>query len=676
MIIADEYAGRLKASRTALLHRARRGLAIGMAALCLASNSAFSMSLSQDDVPDAPRGVAEDKSELSQRQLAVSEQIARLEDRLFQLAQALKKTEPEKADRLMEGLTALRGKQVRERMSGIVKLLGDAKFSDALDQQEAVGSDLQNILKLLLQEPDNLEERKRELERLEAMKKTLEDVLREQEEEKRRAEEAARAQERAELLESAARHIKELIERQKALAQRSKQGGDDGKGAADQAELRGETEGVARDVKSVAEAEEQAAQADAQSPGDQSQGDQPQNGEPKSPDAGGAAGQGQCKAGKAAGKLGQATKRMQQAEQDLRQGDRNDAAEDQQQAAEDLEDALENIEEQAKEIRNRLKLEEQAAEQRKTARKTERLSKDMKGASGESGSPQDGQSQQGDSQSGEDGQQQKQDTPGSDQVQEAVPLQDEAAEKLDDGDPDQAAKKQQEALDKLKQAQEEVEDRLDQLRKEQQEELLAALESRFRAMLGRQLECNKATARLSELGADKWKRSDQLELAEIAQKQRWVGDEADQALFILTEEGSTVVLPQLIEQVRDDARLAADRLAAADAGHTVRMIQDELEQVLRDIIEAVKKKQEELENSGGGGASGGAQPLLPGSAELKLLRACQQRVNKMTTALEEFRAGPDADQKEVQSSLDQLHKRQDDVANMARTMHEALQRAQ
>lgn len=625
----------------------------------------------QVEPPGRPPGIAAEPSRLADRQAAVREQIARLEDRLFQLAQALKKTEPEKASRLLEGLSALRGKQVRERMDGIVKLLGEAKFSDAVDQQQAVGNDLQELLKLLLAEPDNLEERKRELERLAALKQALEDVIREQEEEKRSAEQSARAQERAELLDAAARHLRDLIDRQKQLAESSRQGGDAGKAARDQAEVRGETESVARDVKSVAQAEEQAAE---------NAGEKPQGASGAPEEQAPAAGprEGQHQAARAAGRLDQATKKMEQAEQKLRQAEGKEAAADQQQAADDLESALKDIEEQAREIRKRLKLEEQAAQQRATARKTEQLSNDMKGQGGDAaskgqGAPPGGESKPGESSEGES---QQDDTPGAGQVQEAVPLQDEAADELDEEDPEKAAQKQQAALEKLKKAEEEVEDRLDQLRKEQQEELLAALESRFRAMLGRQLECNKSTTRLAELGAENWKRSDQLELAEVAQKQRWVGDQADEALFILTEEGSTVVLPQLIEQVRDDARLAADRLASADAGPTVRMIQDELEQVLRDIIDAVKKKQEELENSGGGGGEGGSQPLLPGSAELKLLRACQQRVNRMTVQIEEYRARPDASEKEVQSSLQQLQKRQGDVADMARTMHEALQRAQ
>ncbi|MBK8269022.1 MAG: hypothetical protein IPK83_12235 [Planctomycetes bacterium] len=244
---------------------------------------------------------------------------------------------------------------------------------------------------------------------------------------------------------------------------------------------------------------------------------------------------------------------------------------------------------------------------------------------------------------------------------------------------DKAIEKQEKAVENLKKAQEDLEDRLDQLRKEQQEELLSALESRFRAMLSRQIECNKVTNRLADVGPANWKRSDQLELADLSQKQRWVGDQANEALFLLTEEGSTVILPTLIEQIRDDGREVADRLAAADAGDAVRVTQADLEAVLRDIIEAIERKQEEMENeeeSGDQDSGDQNRPLLPGSAELKLLRACQLRVNKMTQQLQTDRAKPDASAEEIGKRLKKLAERQDGVAEMAKDMHESLRKAQ
>jgi hypothetical protein len=168
-----------------------------------------------------------------------------------------------------------------------------------------------------------------------------------------------------------------------------------------------------------------------------------------------------------------------------------------------------------------------------------------------------------------------------------------------------------------------------------------------------------------------------LELAELAEKQRWVGTEADKTLKILEEEGSTVVFPQVVEQVRDDALDTGEKLATADTGRQVQLTQAEIEVALRELIEAVKKMQEENQNGGGGGGGGGGNdPLLPGSAELKLLRACQIRVNNWTKEIEIDRVRPDVGAQDIDGRMSKLQKRQDHVDKMARAMRDSLNKAQ
>lgn len=423
-------------------------------------------------------------------------------------------------------------------------------------------------------------------------------------------------------------------------------------------------------------------------------------------------------------KTREAAGKMESAEKALRDGKAGNAKSDQQAAEKKLEEAAERLDAQARAIRNKLKLDEDAKRQRETREKTKKLAEDMKGGdqkgegdegggqskgdkgsesgeqggqegsqSGESGGEQGGESggqqgrqqdgskggQQGGSQQGGEsgGQQQEQPMPGQQDIEGALPLQEDAAEQLDKKKPDEAAKKQEQALQRLKQAKDQMEDVLDQMRKEQQEQLLAALEARFRAMLAQQLEVNKGTQTLAEIGAANWKRSDQLELAELSRKQKWVGDQADQTLQILVEEGTTVVFPQIIEQIRDDGREVAGKIASADVGPTVQAAQAELEQAIRDLLGAVKKMQEELQQQdqqGGGG--GGNQPLLPGSAELKLLRSCQLRVNSSTEALQSDKLRPEVPSADIISRLEKLEKRQEEVSKMAKELHESLKRAQ
>lgn len=579
---------------------------------------------------------------LSERQELIRDRVSRLEDRMFQLAQALRKMEPDKAERLLEGLGRLRDQQLREKISEIVGRLRENRLSDAVGEQRAVMTELQSLLKQLMEDPEHLVERKDEIERLEAIRKALDDLVREQDAELRAAEEARAALRRAAALEAASEKVRSLLDRQREATARTDESRDLSGEARAQAEIRGETESVSRDVENVANA---------------------------APDEAGAR--------EAAEGLKRAAEKMESAEKALRAGERSEARDSQKSVESELQKTLEALQEQAAEIRRKLKLEKQAEDQRETAERTAKLSDEMKGK--EDGSVENGEGLPGENQ--EDTPEGQNDsgkqTPGSQGVEQAVPQQRGAADSLEKNDTDKAIEKQEKALENLKKAQEELEDRLEQLRKEQQEEMLAALESRFRAMLSRQLECNKATSRLAELGRANWKRSDELEFPDLSQKQRWVGEQADEALFLLTEEGTTIILPQLIRQVRDDAREVADRLALSDAGDAALAMQADLEAVLRDIIEAIERKQEEMENQGEGGEGNqGNSPLLPGSAELKLLRSCQIRVNKMTERLKSDRANPDAPADEIRDRLNRLSERQAEVADMAKQMHESLRQAQ
>jgi hypothetical protein len=121
---------------------------------------------------------------LTERQRIVQQRVARLEDRMFQLSQVLRKTDPDKAGQMMQSLSAARGLLIRQRMDQIIEQLDGRKFADALGEQGQVAEDLQLLLKLLLEEPSKLDERRAEIERLEALKKALGEVLEEQKKER------------------------------------------------------------------------------------------------------------------------------------------------------------------------------------------------------------------------------------------------------------------------------------------------------------------------------------------------------------------------------------------------------------------------------------------------------------------------------------------------------------
>lgn len=512
----------------------------------------FAASAAAVQTTTLPADATDSPARLADQQAIVRDRVARLEDRMFQISQALKKAEPEKAAQLIQTLGASRSLLIRQKMDEIARKLQSNEYSDAVDEQKEISADLQVLLKMLLEDPDKLEDRREEIDRLEAIQKNLNEIIKEQSKEKRDAEAAARENGR-------------LPPASQPSSQSAESAGDE----------------------SVPEL----------------------------------------------GKQSQSQKAT----------------------AEKTRKLLDKMKKPSKESPKKDKDHGKDKEKDKP--------KDKDGRQG-GGQPQDGQQQET--------------TPGTQDVDEAVPSQEGAAQKLDAKDPKGASEKQAKALEKLEQARKALEEKLQQLRKEQQEQLLAALESRFRAMLTRQLECNKATTRLSDVGKENWSRSDQLELVDLSQKEKWVSEEADKALFILKEEGTTVIFPQIAEQVRDDARDVSDRLASADAGDSVRATQEAIAQTLKELLEAIEKKQSESDSDAGEGETPepGPQPLLPGSAELKLLRACQLRVNQATLQAQKDQSKENADLRELEVRLQKLAQRQQQVHDMAKAMHESLTKPQ
>lgn len=611
-----------------------------------------------------------------EQQRVIRDRVARLEDRMFQLSQALRKSDPEKGAQLMQSLGAARGMLLRQRMEEIAKNLEQSKLADATDQQKEVSADLQTLLRLLLEGPDKLDERKQEIKRLEAMQKQLEAVIARQQEAKRNADAAAGKGDDS-LLEKI-EQIGKLIQRQQDLSSRTAKAGEMRALAEEQGALRQEADEVAEQLQS----------------GESSGASGPTPESAQSAEA-----------------LSQAAGQMDAAQERMAEGSPQQAGGHQKQAEEQLARAMELLQKKAKDDAAARKanapLEKQSGEQKEITQATKQLGKKMQGAgagqpgdpeSPQGGQPGEGEQQEGDegeskgekSQGGQSGEKKEEQgesgesgneapTPGGEQVQEAVPFQEEAEQQLDKQDPSKAAKSQEKALEKLEQAKEELKKTLEQLRKEQQEELLAALENRLRSMLAKQLEVNKSTIRLDELGAANWRRADELQLPELSQKQAWVGDEADKALYILKEEGTTVIFPQVIENLRDDAREVAERLTSAATGSAVQSVQESIAQTLRELIEAVEKKQQENESESGEGQGDSQEqdePLLPPSAELKLLRSLQVRVNEATLQLEKDRAANPDQTDEMEARRQKLVDRQQQVQEMAKSMHEALRKAQ
>ncbi|MGD8451670.1 MAG: hypothetical protein PVJ57_07610 [Phycisphaerae bacterium] len=259
-------------------------------------------------------------------------------------------------------------------------------------------------------------------------------------------------------------------------------------------------------------------------------------------------------------------------------------------------------------------------------------------------------------------------TPGERQIGTARQHMQDAADRLAEGTPAEAEVQQQAALEQLQRAQEELDDALRQVRREELEETLSALESRFKSMLAREREVRAGTGGLHEKGAANWNRTDRLRLAALAQTQAAVTEDGAGIVRILVAEGTTVILPDLAEHLVDDMKTATARLEGADTSPATQALVDGIISALEEIIGAIEvRRDQETEaaqqpgRSTGGG--GGSRPLLSPSAELKLLRSAQLRINWRTTEL----AGT-PESAERTAALEQLAARQRQIAEMSRRM--------
>ncbi|GMU84725.1 MAG: hypothetical protein AMXMBFR47_45940 [Planctomycetota bacterium] len=263
----------------------------------------------------------------------------------------------------------------------------------------------------------------------------------------------------------------------------------------------------------------------------------------------------------------------------------------------------------------------------------------------------------------------KSEKPGGESMRQASEQMRQAADKLGQQKPGDAIEQQESAVENLQNALDELDDALRQVRKEETEETLAALETRLREMLAaeRQLKADvePAAADTTENRAQ----ADRAAIAAAARTQRDLADQCESTLRIVVDEGTTVIVPELIRQIAGDMSDVALRLENGNASKaTVERI-DQVISGIEEILGAVERRRDEQrkeeQQQQSPPSNDGQQPLLPASAELKLLRAAQVRLNERTPSPEAAAGDPNA-AAEAQS----LSKRQAQLVDLARRMNE------
>ena len=250
-----------------------------------------------------------------------------------------------------------------------------------------------------------------------------------------------------------------------------------------------------------------------------------------------------------------------------------------------------------------------------------------------------------------------------------------AERKLEQAKREQAVEKQMQAEAELRNAIDELEKILRQLREEEMERELAKLEARVRRMLAMQQRVIDATSDLAKTPRSQRDRRTDLEAGKLVVQQKLITAEADRALLLLREEGSSVAFPEVMTQIRGDSETVVDRLARTEIDQLTGAIQSDIAAALEEMIEALAKAQRDLEeqkqqNEGGQQPPGGPQeqPLVAKIAELKLIRTMETRIQKTTQRYNARLQSSDAAAAEVLPLLQTLSTRQSRLYRLTRDL--------
>lgn len=233
-------------------------------------------------------------------------------------------------------------------------------------------------------------------------------------------------------------------------------------------------------------------------------------------------------------------------------------------------------------------------------------------------------------------------TPGREDLEQAIPEQQDALDELEQNRAQSASQEQREALEKLENAEQQLEEALDQLEQQRQEEILRNLEAEFTEMLNQQRDLTKRTRSAFELAqtfdGELPKALTQRAL-DLSVGEQGLESRAQEALDVLREDGSSTALPQLVELIRSDladlvTRLSTTPTTSSVFGASTQQRQEEIEATLEDLVGALRQELEDDE-SGEPSESEGEPELLPRTAELKLILIQQKRINRSTKQLDD-----------------------------------------
>ena len=601
-------------------------------AFCGAGLAASQRGHAQEAAPESsdPAAVAAPTGEesLAEIESRLADRYERLETLVERLAELSRSTQPRRATLLRQLITQSRDRDVAGQFEKVVAALEQESFSSAIDGQTTLETELNKLLELLLQE-----DRDRQID---SERKRIGRYLQE---------------------------VNRLIRLQRGVKART-DGGDEAKELAkDQKQVGDKTKELGDEVEEAENtASEKAASESPEASGENSDL-KPSDGEPKE---GAEPKKGEAKEGESrpseSGETETEEAKPQEGDQKPTDGEKTEPSES-----------------------GESKPGEKPSEQGKPSDGKPSDGKPSDSQPGE-GKPSQGSPSESSGESGEPSPSGEQSPPAeqppdnpmqrtAQRLRQAQQRMEEAQKKLEESKREGVVEDQSKAVEELEQAKAELERILRQLREEELERMLVLLEARFRKMLDEQVEVYDETKKLD--AASEKAPEHELEIASgrLARKETLIVREADRALLLLREDGTSTAFPEAIEQARDDMQSIAERLRETRVDLITQGLEEDviaaLEETLAALQQALKdlREQKGQPQPGQGQGQPGEKPLVDQLAELRMIRSLQVRVNKRTQQYGAMIEGEQAEEADLLEALDGLALRQQKIFQATRELN-------
>jgi len=561
---------------------------------------------------DAPATTAADENaealagnELSIDQAKLADRYERLEIVLGRLAELSASTDPRRAKVLREAIARSREEGIEDRFETIVLLLEGERLSAAAGRQTDLQKELDALLALLLKA-----DRDRELD---SERKRIKAYLKE---------------------------VGRLIRLERGIQARTEGGDDPQRLAQDQKQVGDETGKLGESIRDTEkkgttnkDAESAESKAGNSSKSDAKEGQSPSQ---KKSSQDGKSNQQESKQGSGEKKAGEESKSGAGRPSD-RQPSEGQKSQDGQQG----------------------KLGQEGQGQQSQSQQGKQSQQGQQGQQGQSGPS-------GNSSEGEQQPQEPTDR-AAEKLKQAQQAMQEAHQKLEELERKGASEAQQEALRQLEQAKAELERVLRQLREEEMERTLTLLAARFRKMLDAQTQVWEATVRVHNIPAADRDHDEEIETARLSREETVIAREAERALVLLREEGSSMAFPETVSLIHDDMLEVAELLNKGKVAERTQGLEGDIIESLEEMIAALDKAIKDLEKkktpAGQSPPAGqpGDPPLVDKIAELKMIRALQMRINRRTLRYDRLMQDEPAEAPSLRNDLLDLAERQQRV---------------